>query len=125
MFHVVNRRRFLAAAAGGVLATLPARSVWPVQATASRRGLALVAPHWRPSADLLRTLPRLLELASVPGLAVATVDDGGMFQKASGRACVQPRRSASDATVFEAASLGKPMFAHAVLRLVDAGRLDL
>jgi CubicO group peptidase (beta-lactamase class C family) len=125
MFHVVNRRRFLAAAAGGLLATLPARPVWPVQATSRRRGLGAVGPRWRPTAELLRSLPRLLELAAVPGLALATVDDGGVVPKASGRACLQPPRGAADGTVFEAASLGKPLFAYAVLRLVDTGVLDL
>jgi CubicO group peptidase (beta-lactamase class C family) len=125
MFHAVNRRRFLAAAAGGLLATLPARPVWPVQATSLRRGLGAVGPRWRPTAELLRSLPRLLELAAVPGLALASVDDGGVVPKASGRACLQPPRGAGDGTVFEAASLGKPLFAYAVLRLVDAGVLDL
>jgi CubicO group peptidase (beta-lactamase class C family) len=125
MFHLVNRRRFLAAAAGGLLATLPPRSLWPLQATAARHGRGGLSPRWRPTTDLLRTVPRLLELASVPGLALATVDEGGIFPKASGRACLEPRRAAGDGTVFEAASLGKPIFAYAVLRLVDAGRLDL
>jgi len=124
-FHAVNRRRFLAAAAGGLLATLPARQVWPVQTASLRRGLGAVGPQWRPTADLLRTLPRLLELAAVPGLALATVDDGGIVSKASGRAGLQPPRGVGDGTVFEAASLGKPLFAYAVLKLVDAGALDL
>jgi CubicO group peptidase (beta-lactamase class C family) len=124
-FHAVNRRRFLAAAAGGLLATLPARQVWPVQTASLRRGLGAVGPRWRPTAELLQTLPRLLELAAVPGLALATVDDGGIVSKASGRACLQPQRGAGDDTVFEAASLGKPLFAYAVLKLVDAGVLDL
>ena len=125
MFHVVNRRHFLTAAAGSALATLPARPLWPLQATAVRRGLGLLGPRWRPTGELLRTLPRLLELASVPCLSLATVDAGGIFPRTVGRACVDPRRGAGDATVFEAASLGKPLFTYVVLRLVDAGRLDL
>jgi CubicO group peptidase (beta-lactamase class C family) len=125
MFHVVNRRGFLAAAAGGVLATLPAGRLWPVQATSLRRAAGTVGPRWRPTAELLRSLPRLLELAAVPGLALATVDDGNVIPRASGRAALQPRRGVTDASVFEAASLGKPLFAYAVLRLVDAGVLDL
>jgi len=125
MFHAVNRRRFLAAATGGLLATMPVRPVWPVQATSLRRGRGVIGPRWRPTAELLRTLPRLLELAAVPGLALATVDDGAVISKASGRACLQPPRGADDGTVFEAASLGKPLFAYAVLKLVDAGVLDL
>src|SRR3954462_7996964 len=125
MFHPVNRRRFLAASAGGLLATVPGRPLWSVQASAARRGFGELSPHWRPTPDLLRRLPRLLELASVPGLSLATVDGGRGIPKPSGRACIAPRRAAGDGTVFEAASLGKPIFAYAVLRLVDAGRLDL
>jgi CubicO group peptidase (beta-lactamase class C family) len=123
MFHAVNRRHFIAAAAGGLLSTLPAPPLWPVQATALRRGP--LGPHWRPTQDLLRALPRLLELAAVPAVSFATVDDGRLFPKAAGRASLEPARSAGEGTVFEGASLGKPIFAYAVLRLADAGKLDL
>src|SRR6478736_7250184 len=98
--HVVNRRRFLAATAGGLLATLPAGPVWPMQTAVARRGPA-TGPRWRPTADLLRTLPRLLELAAVPGLSLASVDEGRVFAKASGRASLAPRRGVSENTVFE------------------------
>jgi CubicO group peptidase (beta-lactamase class C family) len=106
-FHGMNRRHFIAASAGGVLATLRAGTAWPLQAAAlSPESRAAIGRHWRPTLDLLRGLPRLLELASVPGLAFATVDDGRLFTRGFGRASVDPRRSVSDTTVFEAASLG-------------------
>jgi CubicO group peptidase (beta-lactamase class C family) len=82
-------------------------------------------PQWQPSPDLLRHLPRLLELASVPGLAMALINDGRVWARGFGRAIEDPAQSVSTDTVFEAASLGKPVFAYAVLRLVDAGLLDL
>jgi CubicO group peptidase (beta-lactamase class C family) len=119
----MNRRRFLATA--GVLAALRAETAWSLQATPPQQPRGGSGPHWRPSLDLLRTLPRLLELASVPGLALATVDEGRIFTRGFGRASLDPRRSVSDTTVFEAASLGKPVFAYAVLRLVEAGALEL
>ena len=106
--------------AGAVLATAHAGAAWPMQAAGDE-----LAPQWQPNADLLRHLPRLLELASVPGLALAVVDQGRVWKRGFGRAIKDPAQSVSEETVFEAASLGKPVFAYAVLRLADAGVLDL
>jgi CubicO group peptidase (beta-lactamase class C family) len=117
---ILSRRRFMLGSAGVVVAATRTGMAWPAQA-------ALVAsgPHWQPSPDLLRNLPRLLELASVPGLGIAVVDTGRVWTRGVGRAVEEPSQPVSDQTVFEAASLGKPVFAYAVLRLVDAKTLDL
>jgi len=106
--------------AGAVLATARAGVAWPVQAPGDA-----IAPQWQPHADLLRHLPRLLELASVPGLALAVVNGGRVWRGGFGRAIEDPAQAVSEETVFEAASLGKPVFAYAVLRLADAGLFDL
>ena len=106
--------------AGFAMAAARTGTAWPAQALPLASG-----PRWQPNADLLRNLPRLLELASVPGLAMAVVDSGRVWTRGFGEAVETPRQSVSDQTEFEAASLGKPVFAYAVLRLVDARILDL
>lgn len=116
----LSRRHFMLGSAGAVLATARTGVAWPVQAPQNA-----AAPQWRPNADLLRHLPRLLELASVPGLALAVVDGGQVWKRGFGRAIEDPAQAVSGDTIFEAASLGKPVFAYAVLRLVDDGVLDL
>ncbi len=108
--------------AGAVLATLSTRSAWSLQ---SASAAAARGPRWLPTTNLLRTLPRLLELAEVPGLALGVVQAGKVWTRGFGRATETPRTAVSGETVFEAVSLGKPLFAYAVLRLVDAGRIDL
>ncbi len=117
----LSRRRFVITA-GALLASLTARRAWsqhpaiPAQVSGER---------WLPNSDLLRTLPRLLELAEVPGLALGIVQGGRIWSRGFGQATETPRTRVSVETVFEGVSLGKPLFAYAVLRLVDAGRIDL
>jgi CubicO group peptidase (beta-lactamase class C family) len=116
----LSRRRFMLGSAGFVIGAARTGTAWPAQAVPLASN-----PRWQPSADLLRNLPRLLELASVPGLAIAVVESGRIWTRGFGEAVEEPPQSVSDRTVFEAASLGKPIFAYAVLRLVDAKILDL
>jgi CubicO group peptidase (beta-lactamase class C family) len=117
----LSRRRFMITA-GALLASLSSKSAWPQQAApaAASRG-----PRWLPSTQFLRALPRLLELAEVPGLALGIVQGGKIWSRGFGKATETPRTAVSSETVFEAVSLGKPLFAYAVLRLVDAGLIDL
>jgi CubicO group peptidase (beta-lactamase class C family) len=119
----VSRRRFVLGTAGAVIGAAHARAAWPAQAVLSSGKPS--GPSWRPSANFLRHLPRLLELASVPGLSLGVVEGGRIWCRGFGQAVEDPAQPASPDTVFEAASLGKPLFAYAVLRLVDEKVLNL
>ncbi|MBS1790378.1 MAG: serine hydrolase [Acidobacteria bacterium] len=71
-------------------------------------------------------IPRLLEDGLVPGLSIALLQKGELvWHKGYGVKNVQTKEPVADNTAFEAASLSKPVFAYAVLKLVDAGKLDL
>src|SRR6478752_5380430 len=121
MSSSLDRRRFIVmSSAGALLSAVRPRELWPLQGIATPRPLQ--GPNWIPSPDLLRSLPRMLELAGVPGLALGIVTDGQVWKGGFGRATLEPVTPVSYETVFEAVSLGKPLFAYAVLRLVDVGR---
>ena len=119
----LSRRHFMMGTAGAFLGAAHARLAWPAQAVLSTG--PSTGPKWEPNATFLRQLPRLLELASVPGLSLGIVENGRVWTRGFGRAVEDPAQPASAETVFEAASLGKPLFAYAVLRLVDAKLLEL
>ena len=78
------------------------------------------------AARLGRLLPELMEQAAIPGVQLAIVRDGATaWHGAFGLANASTYAPVTDASVFEAASLSKPVFAYAVLKLVDEGRLVL
>jgi hypothetical protein len=69
---------------------------------------------------------RLTTEATVPGLAAAIIQDGRLDRHVCcGVRRAQSARVVDENTVFEAASLTKPVFAHMVLQLVDQGYLSL
>lgn len=95
-------------------------------------GLAL-SPAWatstgkpRLSAQLEALLPELLRELQVPGAALVVLQGGrpvwsgqfGVCEAGTGRAVRAD-------TVFEAASMSKPLFAYLVLQAAQAGQLDL
>ena len=76
--------------------------------------------------ELARELPRFLRESGVPGASVAIVRDGGVvWGEGFGVANAETGEPVAASTVFEAASLSKPVFAYVVLRLVDRGVIDL
>jgi CubicO group peptidase (beta-lactamase class C family) len=71
-------------------------------------------------------IPVLLEKSDVPGLSIALVREGRIvWSGAFGISNANTRKPVTSTTIFEAASLSKPVFAYAVLRLVDEGKLNL
>ena len=78
------------------------------------------------AARLEKLVPQLMRDGDVPGLTVLVIRDGRVFwQRAFGVTNADTKQLVTDNTVYEAASLSKPVFAYAVLKLVDAGKLDL
>ena len=68
----------------------------------------------------------LMDSAGIPGLAMAVLEDGEIaFSKGFGVRSVGDERPVDENTVFEAASLSKPVVAYIVLEMVDEGLLDL
>src|SRR5690349_10781262 len=75
---------------------------------------------------LEKDIPQLLEKSDVPGLGIALIRNGELvWTGAFGTANADTKKPVTSTTVFEAASLSKPVFAYAVLKLVDEGKLDL
>ncbi|MBS7590108.1 serine hydrolase domain-containing protein [Ancylobacter defluvii] len=70
-------------------------------------------------------LDALIERAGVPGASVAVVRSGRVDLRCAGVIHTVTRVAVNDETIFDAASLSKPVFAYAVLRLIDAGYLSL
>lgn len=78
------------------------------------------------SPQALQTLQTQLAAFDVPGIAIATLKQCEPHEAAvAGRAALDPPRAVTPATVFEAASLSKPVFAWLVMQLVDEGVIEL
>lgn len=104
-------------------------------ATVTRRlfaSLGLAAPlafaRWKraPEPDVLSRIPEWLDASPVPGLALALVSNGKLvYEKAFGMASAAAKLAVTEQTIFQAASLSKPVVAMAALKVRDSGKLDL
>ncbi|MBX9603837.1 MAG: beta-lactamase family protein [Bryobacteraceae bacterium] len=93
-------------------------------------GLAapLAFGRWKrlPDGDVLSRIPEWLDASPVPGLALALVSDGKLaYEKAFGMANAAAKVPATEQTIFQAASLSKPVVAMAALKVRDSGKLDV
>src|SRR5215213_1478669 len=71
-------------------------------------------------------LRSLIDSAGVPGMSIAFLHNGTVaWTRGFGVRSVQDSAPVDENTVFEAASLSKPVVAYAALKLVDAGLLNL
>ena len=86
-----------------------------------------VLPPVKEAIQKLETdIPDLLKQSDVPGMSIALIRDGRVVWSAGfGVSNVNTGKPVTATTIFEAASLSKPVFAYAVLRLVDEGKLNL
>lgn len=71
-------------------------------------------------------IPKIMKNALIPGLSIAVIRDGEIFwSKAFGVKNMDNEAPVTDSTIFEAASLSKPLYAYAVMKLVKKGVIDL
>ncbi len=111
----MQRREFTSAGMAALAAMLVTRG----------KGLRGASSPWLPREMLLAEIPTLMELATVPGLAFAVVDGTRVSTYVFGQSRRELLQDVTPTTEFEGASLGKPVFAAAALRLVDARVLEL
>jgi CubicO group peptidase (beta-lactamase class C family) len=106
--------------------------VLPVAGCVARR-TASVSPEssdgslLRPLVDALDTqIPKWMRDANVPGLAMGIIDGAKLaWRRGFGVKDAASRAPVIDETVFEAASMSKPVFAYVVMKLCDVGMIDL
>ena len=71
-------------------------------------------------------LEKMINQAEIPGVSVARLSgDGNIATETAGVINTDTQETVKDITVFEAASLSKPVFAYIVLKMVERGELDL
>ena len=111
----MTRRQFSTAVAASVPAAFAAKLI------------GAASEIRRPDDRFLQArLNALLDVTAVPGFGVGVVRDGRLaWERYQGVTEAGTKRHVSADTLFPAASLGKPVFAYAALRLAEQGRLDL
>ena len=114
----LSRRSLLAGGCG-----LLALAAVPRHAQAAAR---CSVADWIPDDAFLQDLPRQMQALGVPGIGIAVVEAGQLaWSRSFGVTRAEGGAPVDDRTLWEAASLSKPVFAYAVLQLVDRGELAL
>lgn len=84
-------------------------------------------PDWRVAVAAIDSLaPALMSELHVPGVSIAVIHQRAVvWSWEYGIADVTRRTPVTRATLFEAASMTKPVFAYTVMKLAEQGRIDL
>lgn len=76
--------------------------------------------------NLNNQIPVWMKQFKIPGLSLAIIQDKKLFwHHAFGVKNYYSKQSVNDNTIFAAASLSKPLFAYAVMKMVERGKLKL
>jgi CubicO group peptidase (beta-lactamase class C family) len=126
MLRSVSRRRFLQQTGAMVLSASSLQlslKAWAGQTSAS---LKSDVPAIELIASLSRLIPELMKQHRVPGLSIAIIRDAKIiWNQGFGLKSTATKEPVSSDTIFEAASLSKPAFAYAALKLCEKNKLGL
>lgn len=124
MNNKVDRRTFAWRAGLGMAAAFCAPRLAQAESGAAVKpqGLKL-----RPlSKSFLARLPKIMEIANVPGVAVAYIENGKLAYTGDfGLRNAESKVAVTSDTVWQVGSLSKPVFALAVMKLAQSGKIDL
>lgn len=78
------------------------------------------------SAELKNIIDAYMQYYGIPGVSLALIKDGTLFyHNTYGYKNNSTKEPVDEKTLFEAASISKPVFAYTVLRLAERGTIDL
>ena len=127
MSHSMRRREFLVRSSRAAVSF----SLFPLVAARAQGNQSWPevkdATPWETlSADLEKKIPSLMKEAIVPGLSIAIINDAKLrWRRGFGVKDRATKKPVNNDTMFEAASLSKPVFAYAVMKLCEKGTMDL
>jgi CubicO group peptidase (beta-lactamase class C family) len=126
MPHQIRRREFLRHAIRATLSFSVVPSVAGAEWNWTRIQASKGASWETLRADLEKQIPALMKEARLPGLGIAIIKDGAVYWlRGFGVRNAATKEPVDNDTVFEAASMSKPVFAYAVMRLCDKGVMNL
>jgi CubicO group peptidase (beta-lactamase class C family) len=109
-----------------LLASILASGLLQADNSGAPQASPLQKPNQATIAALEKQVPELLNDGTVPGLSMALIRDGKTYWvHGFGVRDTKTDQPVTNDTIFEAASLSKPVFAYGVLKLVEQGKLDL
>ena len=78
------------------------------------------------SVEIDRFIEDKMQALNMPGLSIAVINDGKtVYHRAFGVSNIRTEKLVDTNTLFEAASMSKPVFAYLVMKLAEEGKIDL
>lgn len=115
----MRRREFLKETARAAAGCGALRFVTRAQSKTARAWTTLIA-------DLEKMVPQQMAEANVPGVSIAVIRGGKLaWRLGFGVKDIQSKSPVDNDTVFEAASMSKPVFAYAAMKLCERGVIGL
>lgn len=76
--------------------------------------------------ELTNNIKQIMKKFSIPGVSIAIINDNKLvYHDVFGVSNIETQEPVESKSIFEAASLSKPLFAYFALKMVDQGKLDL
>jgi CubicO group peptidase (beta-lactamase class C family) len=119
----MRRRQFLTQAGRSIACAFLPFEVFLTRATQERSSQPTIG---RLTVELEHQIPDWLRASNVPGISIVLVQNAGVaWRRSFGVKDVESKAAVDNDTLFEAASMSKPVFAYVVMKLCESGVMGL